>query len=89
MTSRPSQCSLLSKMFKYFYTGLISSEEMIRSASTICNSLQSIPCIGDGDTGYGNAMNVKRTVAKYSQAGLAGIMIEDQVKLEMALTLFH
>lgn len=52
---------------------------MIRSASIICNSLQSIPCIGDGDTGYGNPMNVKRTVAKYSQAGMAGIMIEDQV----------
>ena len=52
---------------------------MIRSASVICNSLKHIPCIGDGDTGYGNPMNVKRTVAKYSQAGMAGIMIEDQV----------
>ena len=52
---------------------------MCQSASVICNSLRSIPCIGDGDTGYGNAMNVKRTIAKYSQAGLAGIMIEDQV----------
>ena len=59
--------------------GLVSSEEMIRSASVICNSLKHIPCIGDGDTGYGNPMNVKRTVAKYSQAGMAGIMIEDQV----------
>ena len=76
-------------MLKHLFTGLISSEEMIRSASTICNSLQSIPCIGDGDTGYGNAMNVKRTVAKYSQAGLAGIMIEDQVKLKMAFTQFN
>lgn len=54
---------------------------MIQSAAVICNSLRSIPCIGDGDTGYGNAMNVKRTVAKYSQAGMAGIMIEDQVYL--------
>ena len=52
---------------------------MVQSASVISNSLRSIPCIGDGDTGYGNPMNVKRTVAKYCQAGMAGIMVEDQV----------
>lgn len=33
----------------------------------------------DGDTGYGNAVNVKRTVTAYGRAGMAGIMIEDQV----------
>lgn len=38
-----------------------------------------IPCIADGDTGYGNAVNVKRTVFGYAHAGMAGIMIEDQV----------
>ena len=38
-----------------------------------------IPCIADGDTGYGNAINVKRTVFGYARAGMAGIMIEDQV----------
>lgn len=38
-----------------------------------------MPIIGDGDTGYGNAMNVKRTVRGYAQAGFAGILIEDQV----------
>ncbi len=37
------------------------------------------PVLGDGDTGYGNAVNVKRTVAGYAHAGLAAIMIEDQV----------
>ncbi|WIA13770.1 hypothetical protein OEZ85_007320 [Tetradesmus obliquus] len=37
-----------------------------------------IPIIGDGDTGYGNAMNVKRTVRGYAAAGFAGILIEDQ-----------
>lgn len=61
------------------FEGLVSADEMVQSAAVICNSLRSIPCIGDGDTGYGNAMNVKRTIAKYSQAGMAGIMIEDQV----------
>lgn len=34
--------------------------------------------IGDGDTGYGNAVNVKRTVRGYAAAGFAGILIEDQ-----------
>ena len=59
--------------------GLVAGQDMVHSASTICNTLQRIPCIGDGDTGYGNPMNVHRTVTRYSQAGLSGIMIEDQV----------
>ena len=60
-------------------TGLISVEEMVSSASNIVSSLKRIPCIGDGDTGYGNEVNVKRTVQRYAQVGLAGIMLEDQV----------
>jgi 2-methylisocitrate lyase-like PEP mutase family enzyme len=60
-------------------TQLLSVGEMEAAARTICASLQRLPCIGDGDTGYGNAVNVKRTVAAYAQAGLAGIMLEDQV----------
>ncbi|CAM9217938.1 unnamed protein product [Chrysoparadoxa australica] len=60
-------------------TGLVSYKEMLDSAQTVCSALKSIPCIGDGDTGYGNEMNVKRTVLGYAQAGMAGIMIEDQV----------
>lgn len=39
----------------------------------------SIPVIGDGDNGYGNAMNVKRTVKGYIRAGFGGIILEDQV----------
>ena len=39
----------------------------------------SIPVIGDGDTGYGNPANVRRTVDGYARAGFAGIMIEDQL----------
>ncbi|KAG7377869.1 hypothetical protein PHYPSEUDO_010895 [Phytophthora pseudosyringae] len=60
-------------------TQLLSFGEMARSAGTICEALRHVPCIGDGDTGYGNALNVKRTVAAYAQAGMAGIMLEDQV----------
>jgi len=41
--------------------------------------IQAIPCIADGDTGYGNAVNVKRTIYGYAQTGMAGVMIEDQV----------
>lgn len=40
---------------------------MLASATNICSTLKDIPCIGDGDTGYGNALNVKRTVKGYAQ----------------------
>jgi len=59
-------------------TGLISYGEMVDQGRNICSAV-SIPVIGDGDTGYGNALNVKRTVFGYAQAGFAGVMIEDQV----------
>lgn len=36
--------------------------------------------IADGDTGYGNAINVKRTVKGFANAGAAGIMLEDQLQ---------
>jgi 2-methylisocitrate lyase-like PEP mutase family enzyme len=38
----------------------------------------SIPLIADADTGYGNALNVRRTVALYEAAGVAGLHLEDQ-----------
>jgi len=59
-------------------TGLISYGEMIDQGRNICAAV-GIPVIGDGDTGYGNALNVKRTVAGYAAAGFAAVMIEDQV----------
>jgi len=55
----------------------LSVSEGLRSAALEQNSIP-IPCIADGDTGYGNAMNVKRTVGGYARAGMAGVMIEDQ-----------
>jgi len=57
--------------------GLISYGEMLDAGRDICSAV-SIPVIGDADTGYGNAMNVKRTVAGYRDAGFACVMIEDQ-----------
>lgn len=59
--------------------GLMSYGEMVDAGRDICAAAPHLPIIGDGDTGYGNALNVKRTVKGYAQAGFAGIMIEDQI----------
>ena len=59
-------------------TGLISYGEMLDQGRNICGAV-SIPVVGDGDTGFGNALNVARTVNGYHQAGFACVMIEDQV----------
>jgi 2-methylisocitrate lyase-like PEP mutase family enzyme len=59
-------------------TGLICYSELLDQGQNICNAV-SIPIWGDGDTGFGNAINIKRTVQGYAQAGFACIMIEDQI----------
>jgi len=58
--------------------GLISFEEMLWMLRRIVNAVN-IPVIADADTGYGNAINVIRTVKEYMRAGAAGLHIEDQV----------
>ena len=58
-------------------TGLISFSEMAEQVRNICN-VTSIPIIFDGDTGYGNSVNIYRTVRGFADAGAAAIMIEDQ-----------
>lgn len=60
-------------------TGLISFAEMADQLRLICQAAPDLLVIGDGDTGYGNPLNVHRTVRDYARAGAAGIMIEDQV----------
>ncbi len=60
-------------------TGLISFAEMTDTLRSICAAAPQLCVIGDGDTGYGNAINVRRTVREYARAGAAAIMIEDQV----------
>ncbi len=59
-------------------TGLISFGEVLDQGRNICSAV-SIPVLGDGDTGYGNALNVKRTVTQFARAGFAAVMIEDQL----------
>lgn len=58
--------------------GLMSYAEVLDQARNITETL-AIPLIADGDTGYGNAMNVRRTVSGLARAGAAAVMIEDQV----------
>ena len=59
-------------------TGLISYGELVDQGANICRAV-TIPMIGDGDTGFGSAQNIKRTVQGYARAGFACIMLEDQV----------
>ncbi|KAL9687124.1 hypothetical protein QQ045_031522 [Rhodiola kirilowii] len=59
-------------------TGYVSYGEMVDQRQKITQAV-SIPVIGDGDNGYGNAMNVKRTVKGFIRAGFAGIILEDKV----------
>jgi 2,3-dimethylmalate lyase len=58
--------------------GLLGMSEMVDNARRIVESVD-IPVIADADTGYGNAINVIRTVHEYEQAGVAAIHIEDQL----------
>lgn len=58
--------------------GLLTMTEMVTQAKNI-NMAVSLPVIADADTGYGNAINVRRTVQEYERAGIAAIHIEDQV----------
>ncbi len=58
--------------------GLTSMSEMVANARYITSAVR-IPLIADADTGFGNAINVIRTVREFIGAGVAGIHLEDQV----------
>lgn len=58
--------------------GFLTMSEMVAHARNIVQAT-SLPVIADADTGYGNALNVMRTVREYEGAGVAGLHIEDQV----------
>src|ERR1700761_2465963 len=58
--------------------GLLTMSEMVDNARRIAQAV-GIPVIADADTGYGNALNVIRTVHEYEAAGVAAIHLEDQV----------
>jgi 2-methylisocitrate lyase-like PEP mutase family enzyme len=58
--------------------GLMGLEENVAACRALV-ACCSIPLLADGDTGYGNAVNVWHTVRAFERAGAAGVMIEDQV----------
>src|SRR5579862_5057178 len=58
--------------------GLLDMTEMVNHLRYLCDSVD-IPVIGDADTGFGNVVNVVRTVREYERAGAAAMHIEDQL----------
>lgn len=58
--------------------GLVTMSESIERAAQVVSAIQ-IPVIADADTGYGNAVNLVRTVREFERIGVAAIHIEDQI----------
>ena len=58
--------------------GLVTMSEVIERAAQVVSAVK-IPVIADADTGYGNAINLVRTVREYERVGVAAIHIEDQI----------
>jgi carboxyvinyl-carboxyphosphonate phosphorylmutase len=59
--------------------GLLTMSEMVSRAGALAAVTGDVPLIADADTGYGNPINVRRTIREYERAGVAGIHIEDQI----------
>ncbi len=57
--------------------GLLSLSEVAQRLSEIVDAVE-VPVIADADTGYGNALNVRRAVREFERAGVAGLHLEDQ-----------
>ena len=57
--------------------GLLGMDEMVREASYIANAVD-VPTICDADTGYGDVLQVMRTIQAFERAGVAGVHLEDQ-----------
>jgi 2-methylisocitrate lyase-like PEP mutase family enzyme len=57
--------------------GLVTMSEMVANAGRIAAAVD-VPVIADADTGYGNELNVFRTVREFERCGVAAIHIEDQ-----------
>ena len=58
--------------------GILSVDVMLDATRNICHAVD-IPVMADGDTGFGNVVNVWDTVIRFEEAGAAGINLEDQV----------
>ena len=58
--------------------GLTTMTETLDQVARICDAIE-LPVLADIDTGFGNAINARRTVRAFERAGVAGIQVEDQV----------
>lgn len=58
--------------------GLLTMSEMVENAAVMARSIQ-VPLIADADTGYGNELNITRTIREFEARGVAAVHIEDQV----------
>jgi 2-methylisocitrate lyase-like PEP mutase family enzyme len=58
--------------------GLLTMSEMVDNAARMARAVD-IPVIGDADTGFGNPINVSRTIQEFERAGVGAIHMEDQV----------
>ncbi|KAI0558675.1 carboxyvinyl-carboxyphosphonate phosphorylmutase [Gracilaria domingensis] len=59
-------------------TGLLGYKDMLENVAEVSDVID-MPLIADADTGFGNAVNVRRTVMGFAKAGASGLLIEDQV----------
>ncbi len=59
--------------------GLLTMSEMVNRAAALAAVVGDLPLISDADTGYGNPINILRTIREYERAGVAAVHIEDQV----------
>src|SRR5207237_2766842 len=57
--------------------GLVTMSEMVANARRIAGAV-CVPVVADADTGYGNELNVFRTVREFERSGVSGVHIEDQ-----------
>lgn len=68
----------ISRSLGYPDLGLVTMTEMLDRIAGICEATD-LPVIADADTGYGNPLNVRRTVREWERAGVAALHLEDQV----------
>lgn len=59
--------------------GFVHGTDIARRAASLLPSLGDVPLLADADTGYGNALQAKRTTQAYAAAGISGLHLEDQV----------
>ncbi len=59
--------------------GYVTQTEMAEVGRRVCRAIPEVAVVVDGDTGHGNALNTRRTIELFEEAGAAGIFLEDQV----------